>query len=178
MTTNHKERLDPALLRPGRADVHVRLDLASEKQLHGLFIRFFPGDLLLADKFAKLLPVGQLSMATLQGHMLLHRLSAQACVDHARDLLTDDSSNVQRGMTVSEWLHRLNLHNLKEKFDEQKLYRVEDLGLLIEEGQIAEHKLDKEDKLISRRLWSMLIGDPETKENFKYLSKHGIRSIA
>lgn len=31
MTTNHKERLDPALLRPGRADVHVRLDLASEK---------------------------------------------------------------------------------------------------------------------------------------------------
>lgn len=95
MTTNHKERLDPALLRPGRADVHVRLDLASEKQLHGLFIRFFPDDLLLADKFAKLLPVGQLSMAKLQGHMLLHRLSAQACVDHARDLLTDDSSNVQ-----------------------------------------------------------------------------------
>jgi mitochondrial chaperone BCS1 len=23
MTTNHKEKLDPALLRPGRADVHV-----------------------------------------------------------------------------------------------------------------------------------------------------------
>ena len=31
MTTNHKERLDPALLRPGRADVHVKLNLASEK---------------------------------------------------------------------------------------------------------------------------------------------------
>lgn len=42
MTTNHKERLEPALLRPGRADVHVKLDLASEKQLHELFVRFFP----------------------------------------------------------------------------------------------------------------------------------------
>jgi mitochondrial chaperone BCS1 len=42
MTTNHKERLDPALLRPGRADVHVRLDLASEKQINELFLRFFP----------------------------------------------------------------------------------------------------------------------------------------
>lgn len=30
MTTNHKERLDPALLRPGRADVHVKLNHASD----------------------------------------------------------------------------------------------------------------------------------------------------
>jgi chaperone BCS1 len=30
MTTNHKEKLDPALLRCGRADVHVKLDYASE----------------------------------------------------------------------------------------------------------------------------------------------------
>ena len=25
MTTNHKERLDPAILRPGRADMHIEL---------------------------------------------------------------------------------------------------------------------------------------------------------
>jgi len=31
MTTNHKENLDPALLRPGRADVHVLLNNASSK---------------------------------------------------------------------------------------------------------------------------------------------------
>jgi chaperone BCS1 len=29
MTTNHKEKLDPALLRPGRCDVHVKLNNAS-----------------------------------------------------------------------------------------------------------------------------------------------------
>ena len=37
MTTNHKERLDPALLRPGRADVHVNLNYSSEKQIKGIF---------------------------------------------------------------------------------------------------------------------------------------------
>jgi chaperone BCS1 len=65
MTTNHKERLDPALLRPGRADVHVRLDLASEKQIRGLFCRFFPNRQDLEESFARALPVNRLSMAKL-----------------------------------------------------------------------------------------------------------------
>ena len=42
MTTNHKEKLDPALLRPGRCDVHVELNHASEHQMKGLFKKFFP----------------------------------------------------------------------------------------------------------------------------------------
>jgi chaperone BCS1 len=42
MTTNHREKLDPALLRPGRADVHVELNYASVKQMKGLFKKFFP----------------------------------------------------------------------------------------------------------------------------------------
>ena len=65
MTTNHKERLDPALLRPGRADVHVKLDLASETQIRGLFLRFFPEEAILAQKFCEQIPVKRLSMAKL-----------------------------------------------------------------------------------------------------------------
>jgi len=42
MTTNHLERIDEALLRPGRTDVKVHLNFASEKQIKGLFERFFP----------------------------------------------------------------------------------------------------------------------------------------
>ena len=52
MTTNHKERLDPALLRPGRADVHVKLQHASDNQMRGLFTRFFPEREDLAAAFA------------------------------------------------------------------------------------------------------------------------------
>jgi hypothetical protein len=42
LTTNHPERLDPALVRPGRADVHLRLGLCSRQQIGAFFALFFP----------------------------------------------------------------------------------------------------------------------------------------
>jgi len=42
MTTNHKDRLDPALIRPGRADRHWKFDNASSYQSGEMFKRFFP----------------------------------------------------------------------------------------------------------------------------------------
>ena len=42
MTTNHPERLDPALVRPGRADVHLRLGLCSRQQIGAFFALFYP----------------------------------------------------------------------------------------------------------------------------------------
>lgn len=41
MTTNHRENLDPALIRPGRADLHVKLDFAQREQMVKLFLNFF-----------------------------------------------------------------------------------------------------------------------------------------
>merc|ERR1719160_896823 len=41
LTTNHKERLDEALIRPGRCDVHVKVDKASKEQSKRMFWRFF-----------------------------------------------------------------------------------------------------------------------------------------
>jgi chaperone BCS1 len=43
MTTNHIDKLDPALIRPGRIDVRVLLDKASTEQLVNMYQRFFPG---------------------------------------------------------------------------------------------------------------------------------------
>jgi chaperone BCS1 len=66
MTTNHREKLDPALLRPGRADMHVELNYASEKQMRGLFKKFFPDST--ADeqeRFANELPEFKINMAKL-----------------------------------------------------------------------------------------------------------------
>ncbi|WWC66598.1 uncharacterized protein I206_100501 [Kwoniella pini CBS 10737] len=41
MTTNHYERLDPALIRPGRVDLHELLDDAKGEQAKRLFIKFY-----------------------------------------------------------------------------------------------------------------------------------------
>jgi chaperone BCS1 len=72
LTTNHVERLDPALIRPGRIDIRVELGYATGEQAARLFRRFFPDascDLMFAAKVE-----GQsYTMAELQGHLIVHR---------------------------------------------------------------------------------------------------------
>lgn len=41
MTTNHPEKLDPAILRPGRVDYKVLIDNASEYQILKMFMKFY-----------------------------------------------------------------------------------------------------------------------------------------
>jgi mitochondrial chaperone BCS1 len=43
LTTNHRDKLDAALIRPGRIDVEVELGNASAEQVRGLLQRFLPG---------------------------------------------------------------------------------------------------------------------------------------
>jgi mitochondrial chaperone BCS1 len=44
MTTNHIERLDPALIRPGRVDLSELLDDADPEQAMKLFTQFYGGE--------------------------------------------------------------------------------------------------------------------------------------
>ncbi|WP_179381500.1 AAA family ATPase [Jannaschia marina] len=73
MTTNHPERLDPALIRPGRADVHVELGLVGGPTAGRLFARFHPDRPGLAGRFATALGAARFSPAELQGWLLQHR---------------------------------------------------------------------------------------------------------
>ncbi|MEO9897417.1 MAG: AAA family ATPase [Paracoccaceae bacterium] len=70
MTTNHKEKLDPALIRPGRADVHTELGLVNAKTARQLFDRFFPNEALLAEQFQERLGIQKSSPAEIQGWLL------------------------------------------------------------------------------------------------------------
>jgi chaperone BCS1 len=66
MTTNHIEKLDPALLRPGRCDMKVKLNNASHNQMENMFNRFFPDAANHeAEAFAMQLPEHKISMAKL-----------------------------------------------------------------------------------------------------------------
>lgn len=53
MTTNHYEKLDPALIRNGRADRVVKLDLPTMTEVRGLWEMFFP------DEDSSWLPTGE-----------------------------------------------------------------------------------------------------------------------
>lgn len=52
MTTNHIDKLDAALVRPGRTDVLKELTYASTNQLQNFFLKFHPKELELAKKFS------------------------------------------------------------------------------------------------------------------------------
>ncbi len=73
MTTNHVAQLDPALIRPGRADLHVELGLIGAPSAGRLFERFFPGEAALALRFERGIGATRLSPASIQGWLLAHR---------------------------------------------------------------------------------------------------------
>merc|ERR1719240_1805175 len=79
LTTNHREHLDPALIRNGRVDLHVEFTDATEEQMIGLFKSFYAAaDDALATAFAKALQekLGDertISMAALQHYFIQQR---------------------------------------------------------------------------------------------------------
>jgi chaperone BCS1 len=77
LTTNHPDKLDPAILRPGRVDRRIHLGPASAEQAARLYRLFFPQaiDALAAD-FAR--AASGRSMAELQGHLLARRDDPEA----------------------------------------------------------------------------------------------------
>jgi len=81
MTTNHIDRLDDALIRPGRVDVRMQLKLATQAVARRLFQRFYsngtpdtPPELAtLAQQFASKIPDQSLCPAAIQGHLMSYK---------------------------------------------------------------------------------------------------------
>lgn len=84
MTTNFRDKLDSALIRPGRCDVQIKFSNATPYQKLHLFERFFP-DSNLAANFSTRAP-DVISMASLQGHFMEYRNDPQAAVDQANTI--------------------------------------------------------------------------------------------
>lgn len=77
MTTNHPERLDPALLRPGRVDYKVMVNNATESQVRRMFMRFYDTETELCEEFLKQFKLhgllGKVSTAQLQGLFVFNK---------------------------------------------------------------------------------------------------------
>lgn len=100
MTTNHIEKLDPALLRPGRCDVRVEFKRASKKQIAEMFHRFYPreehGDVVdekLVNKLLNSIPEFTVPMAALQEHFMRYRDDPRKAVERYHEILAETQND-------------------------------------------------------------------------------------
>lgn len=147
MTTNHIERLDPALIRPGRCDVKVELNNASKNQLKRIFTRFYPNfknethlknthinsntknnnisfnsDSDAAEIFALSLPEFELSMAEVQGFLMRHETSQEALKNLNELLLKVSSlSEEENDKFTSKMSRRTTIFDFLERLDLESL---------------------------------------------------------
>ncbi|VBB87626.1 Protein translocase and chaperone required for Complex III assembly, putative [Yarrowia lipolytica] len=88
MTTNHPERLDPALIRPGRVDFKECIDNATEYQAEKMFMRFFPGEEKLCNEFIQTLKANNklVSTAQMQGLFVMNKTDPVGAIHMAQYL--------------------------------------------------------------------------------------------
>jgi len=125
MTTNHPEKLDPALMRPGRADYHALINYASYNQMRRMYLKFNPGEDELATQFARSLPEKKIGMAKIQGLFLSYKNQPQKQIEMSYELLEDIKTDDE--MTIIEWLNRMNCIKYANKFLEKKVFFMSDL---------------------------------------------------
>lgn len=93
MTTNHIERLDAALIRPGRADVKVEVGLLDHTQAGRMYGKFFPdAPLSVRTAFAKAVPPNTVSAAQIQSHLFFHRSDPEGAIDALGAFLSQASA--------------------------------------------------------------------------------------
>ena len=89
LTTNHIERLDPALIRPGRVDVQQYIGESSEWQRREMWRRFYGGRQegwqQLGEQFVAEMAGVELSVAELQGFFLLWKGDARGAVEASKE---------------------------------------------------------------------------------------------
>jgi mitochondrial chaperone BCS1 len=100
MTTNHRERLDPALIRPGRVDFHQHVGWATAYQARRLFLNFYPEHAHLSERFAEEVSKGegQLSPAAIQGHFILYKNSPQEAVENLDNLFKNHQKKLNKSI--------------------------------------------------------------------------------
>lgn len=109
MTTNHPERLDPALVRPGRVDRSFYLGNTTSDQARRLFAWFFnagkhdPEVEHWSGAFAARIPEGRVCMAAIQEHLLRYRTDPEAAVMALDDEPIEGSLAHEHEVFESTW---------------------------------------------------------------------------
>ncbi|XP_050423234.1 mitochondrial chaperone BCS1-like isoform X2 [Adelges cooleyi] len=97
MTTNYIEKLDPALIRPGRVDYKLHITPCTDYQIKGMFDRFRPNEIDAREKFVTEVKKQQkpITPAQLQEFFLVHRYNELTDIIENINDLWQDNENIQ-----------------------------------------------------------------------------------
>lgn len=110
-TTNHPQRLDPALVRPGRIDRKVEIGLADRDQIGRIYQRFFPAaSSALVHQFAARVPADCLAMSSIQSYLIRHADSAEDAAAGATELSAEGASGLLHSAATVETESAVNSH--------------------------------------------------------------------
>jgi chaperone BCS1 len=176
MTTNHIEKLDPALIRPGRVDVKIKFDLASATQAQQMFKRFFPGEDALASEVTNVLQSKAVSPAALQGHFLKFPGRPLEAINALPELLVSIDKNDNAPMLIGIWLKRLALpQRYGELLRRLKVLFVSDLVALAPAELVA--LIDIKNELHKARVTHFLEGDETVKQQFSLCKRNAVELV-
>jgi chaperone BCS1 len=94
LTTNHKEKLDPALIRPGRVDMEIEFGYASKSQIEEMYKKFIPGGDRNAKSFASTLEDSILTPAQIQSYLMHFRDNPTGALENLNQFLEDIEKHI------------------------------------------------------------------------------------
>jgi len=142
MTTNHREHLDPALIRNGRVDTHIEFSDATPEQMKMLFVQFYKGasDKLaaqFADGLCELLGEHTVSMAALQHYFtMMRRKPAEVAAVEVQKILDEAAAH---GMKLAK-KGEAGKHKAEEGKEEEKEEEKEEKEEEEEKGKAKKNK--------------------------------------
>ncbi|XP_035711332.1 mitochondrial chaperone BCS1-like isoform X2 [Folsomia candida] len=101
LTTNYPERLDPALIRPGRVDLKVRIDYPDDAQIGGMFDKFYNANDVkwegVREKFIQVVRgvKVKVSLAMIQGLLFWYRDDPREALEKAEEYFEEQFGNVK-----------------------------------------------------------------------------------
>nr|CAG4709490.1 unnamed protein product [Naegleria fowleri] len=128
MTTNHINRLEPALIRPGRIDMKIEFEYSTSGQIYQMANRFFKNETL-ASKISKLFPEQKLTTAEVQTYLMRFIYEPEDCLLHVEEYL-EEVEDLRKKLAKKE-----EDENKKEEEVSQDKNNSKDEALVISEKE-------------------------------------------
>jgi chaperone BCS1 len=154
MTTNHPEKLDAALVRPGRVDRRVEFKMAMKEQIRELFVRMYAGTESVALDSSVIAANGSTMNGSANGHLDKKIPNGTLAGGHSDEKPITRSANVDLTELAEEFTSHVpdnlytpaDIQNHLMRYKKEPKVAVEKVDDWIEEMTMEKKKLQSQEE--------------------------------